>query len=133
MEKDLFSNVITKVALAPQALSSDTATAGVIIDTQGYESGVIELLTGAVTAGDIIITKIDEGDESNLSDATAIPAARLIGASDVAAIDAANTVNGLGFLATKRYVRGTFTTDNSANLLAGAVCTLGDADASNVR
>lgn len=133
MNRDIFSNTVTKVALAPQALSSDTATAGIIIDTDGYESGVIELLTGAVTAGDIIITKIEEGDDSGLSDAADIPAARLIGASQVAAIDAANTANGLGFVTTKQYVRATFTTDNSANLLAGAVCVLGHPHTANVR
>lgn len=133
MQRDNYANTLSKVALGAIALSSDTATAtaGVIIDTTNgsvnFESGKIVLSTGVVTAGDIAITKIQESDDPAMAGATDIPSERLIGAVGTA-ITASATTAEVGFVTDtkKRYIQATFTTGNSADLLACAICEFGD-------
>lgn len=134
MMQDIYSKVLAKVAFAPVAFSSDAATAGIIIDTAGFESGKMVLATGVVTTGDISITKIEEGTDASLSDASDIPAARLIGTAGTA-VTTSNTVSELGFITDvkHRYVRVTVTTANSAALLAGVICELGHPDDQPIR
>jgi len=97
MMQDNYSKSLAKVALGCIVINTDTTTTSVIID-----------------------------DDSGMSGATDIPTARLIGTAGTA-ITVAETTHELGFVAdTKmRYVQATFTTANSANLLAGATCELG--------
>ena len=131
MEKDIYNNSLAKLALAPVSLSSDTTTQGIIIDTQGLESGKLFLSTGVVTAGDIIIAEINESDASDMAGETVIPAGRLRGTFTT--LDGNNETNEVGFWCTKRYIRAEFTTANSANLLATAFVELGHPHAASVR
>lgn len=124
MNRDIYNNTKAAIALAPVALSSDTATAGIIIDTAGYEAGKVVLMTGAVTAGDITITKIQESDDSGMSGATDISSTQYRGAIGTA-VDSANTTAEVGFWRNKRYIQVTFTTDNSADLVAAAFVEFG--------
>lgn len=125
MQRDLYNNSESKIALAPIVLSSDTVNVFAIIDTQGYESGKVVMKTGVVTAGDITITEIQESDDSAMAGETAIPSARLQG--DLETLDASG-ITELGFITTKRYIRVTATTANSANLLADCNVELGNPD-----
>lgn len=133
MQKDLFNNVKTEIALKLQTIASDTVTVGEIIDTQGFDSGKIALLTGTVTLGDIIITEIQESDDSGMSGETAIPAARLIGSFATLAAADDDSVAEVGFVTVKRFIRITVTTANSANLVTGATVELGSAADASVR
>lgn len=128
MTKDLTNKTITKIALAPVSIATDTDTAGIIIDMDGAESGKLSLLTGIVTAGDVAIKDIQESADSGMSGATVIPDERLIN-KDTDAITTSNTVKQVGFIANYRYVQVTVTTDNSANLLAGVTIEQGDLNA----
>jgi len=131
MHKDLYNNVVEKLALNVQAIASDTDTAGNIIDTAGYESASICTFLGAVSAGDLTISKIEESDDSAMASATEIPAARLIGSFST--LDTANTITSCGFVSTKRYAQITYTSDNSASFTAGSVITLGNPHNATVR
>lgn len=131
MENDIYNNSLSKIALAPVALSSDTTTQGLIIDTQGMESGKIILSTGIVTTGDITIEEINESDADDMTDETVIPDIRLRGTITV--LDGTNESNEIGFWCTKRYVRLEVTTDNSAALLVSASIELGHPAAASVR
>lgn len=123
MHRDLRHNVEVKAALNIAAFASDADVNGIIIDTQGFESGMVVLRTGAVTDGDIVVKEIQESDASDMAGEEAIPAARLL--DDFVALDGANGMTKVGFVCTKRYIRVVFTTDNSADLTAGALCLLG--------
>ncbi len=120
MQKDLYNNVKSVVAFQTGTIS-DGANNGVIIDTLGYEAGTIALITGTATAGDVTIN-INESDDSGMSGATAIPSARLL--NTATAVSTANSVDELGFVCTKRYIRVDFVGANSANLQATGVCNL---------
>jgi len=61
----------TKVALAAQAIASDTTTVGEIIDLQDVEMVDFVGLFGDFTDGTYAFL-IEHGDESNLSDAAAV-------------------------------------------------------------
>ena len=118
MSKDVFHNTLSAIAYAPVAVASAGDKAGLVVDMQNYESGKLVLMAGVVTAGSLIIKEILEGDETDVSDGVAIPAARLFGT--IAALDTSATKNELGFHHAKRYVKATFTADTNCDLLASA-------------
>lgn len=131
MHKDLYNNAKNVVAIDATTLAGDDATVGVIIDTDGFESGTITLLATAVTTGDVTITSISESSDSGMSGATVIPAERLIGAP--VAVAAANTLDEVGFVSTERYVQLTTTGANSAALTFVALCTLAAPSSASIR
>ena len=133
MQTDSYNNVKTEIALKLQTIASDTTTVGEIIDTQGYDSGKIALLTGTVTLGDIIIAEIQESDADDMAGETAIPAARLLGSFTLLEAADDDTVAEVGFITTKRYIRMTATTGSSANLVCGATVELGSPAVASIR
>lgn len=125
MHKDLYNSTLPLVAVPSAAVSSDTGLAGVIIDTQGYESAIVNTFIGAWTAGDVI-SSVAESNDSGMSGATAITGDFLIGTPT--AIGSANAMDTFGIIPTKRYIQVTMTSDNSANIAsAGANVVLGNA------
>ncbi len=70
MKKDLYNKVLQKVAFNTQAITTDTTTNGEIIDLAGFDSATFVLQAGTLTDGNYT-TLIHEGDESDLSDASA--------------------------------------------------------------
>lgn len=105
-KKDMHNNILQKPALNPQAIATDTTTAGVIIDTQGFES--VEFIIQSATITDGTYTPlIEEGDASDLSDASAVADADLLGTEAAAAFAAAddNEAKRVGYKGQKRYVR----------------------------
>ena len=131
MHKDLYNNCKTVLSLATVALASDADTNGIIIDTDNFESGKVSLITGAYTAGNIVISAINESDDSGMAGATAIPAERLIGTAT--AVSVTNTVDELGFVSTKRYVQVVYTTADTADLTATSTVELGDPSSADIR
>lgn len=124
MHKDLYNNAKSVVAVPLTILVSNGDTVGVIIDTDGFESGTITLLATVVTTGDVTISSIGESSESDMTGETPIPAARLIGTAS--GVTSANTLDELGFVSTERYIRVTVTGANTSALSFAALCTLAD-------
>jgi len=104
--KDLHNNVKTEVALDITAISSDTTTNGNIIDMQGYGSVEFIILSGTLTDG-TYTPLIHEGDDSGLSDASAVADGDLLGTEAGAAFAASedDSVKKVGYIGNKRYVR----------------------------
>lgn len=111
MEFDIHSDMHGAVAVPAAAITSDTTTVGVIIDTDKY--GGLEFLasSGNWTDGAFALI-VEHGDVANLSDAEVVPAAELLGTP--APIGADNTVSRVGYVggtladgtyAKRRYVR----------------------------
>ncbi len=119
--QDLHSNVDERIALNTQVISSDTTTAGVIIDTQGFESLEFIVQAGIVTAGDVT-PLVEDGDDAALSDAAAVASDFRIGS--LVLLDTSNTLTRFGYVGKKRYVRLSAVTDNSANLTVGGTAVL---------
>lgn len=113
-------------AVNPASVSSDTTTAGAIIDTQGYGSLTFIVQTGARTAG-TVTPLIEESDDSGLSGSNAVADADLIGLEASAALAAANKTSKIGYVGKKRYVRCSLVTTGSTNaFIIGALALLGD-------
>lgn len=104
--KDLHNNIKPEVALDITAISTDTTTAGNIIDLQGFGSVEFVILSGTLTDG-TYTPLIQEGDDSGLSDAAAVADASLLGTEAAAAFAATDddTVKRIGYIGNKRYVR----------------------------
>lgn len=123
MEYDLHNNVKGALALAVQDITTNTTTVGAIIDTLGFESLEYFITSGTITDGAYAL-KLEEGDDSGLSDAADVPAANVLGALTgfVAADD--DTVKRVGSVGKKRYQRlsivSTGTTTGGTNFTATA-------------
>jgi len=124
---DLHNYVKSASALNIQTISTNTATNGNIIDTQGFESLEFIIFAGTITDG-TYVPSIYESDDSGMSGATAITSDFLIGTTNVVEptpsygtpvvdpiADATftgaddNKVARIGALNKKRYVRLTLT------------------------
>jgi hypothetical protein len=101
---DMHSDVYGVVAKNTAAISSNTTTAGNIIDTQGYEGVEFFIQSGAYTDG-TYTPLLEESDAADLSGSNAVADEDLVGLESAAAISAANTVKRIGYVGGKRYVR----------------------------
>lgn len=102
---DLHDNIGTGVGLAISSITTNTATAGAIIDTRGYNAMELSFLSGTITDGTYAVT-INESNDAGMAGPTT---ATVLGTlpSFVAADD--NVVKRVGVLASKRYVQATVT------------------------
>ena len=126
MRYDDKSEIKDVVAINIQAIASDTTTAGVEIDTQGFNSCTFVMQTGAVTAGDATLL-IQDSDTSGSGYAN-VDDDFLSGTEASTKLDTANTVSSIGYVGKKRYVKASVVTDNSADLTVGAVALLAKGD-----
>ena len=127
--RDLMNNVNIKRVLSPVSVADTTAQVGQIIDRQGYDSLTYLIATGSIADADATFTVLlEEGSESNLSDATAVADADLLGTEALAGFqfDDDNECRKLGYVGNKRYTRLTITPANNASAaLLSAVAVLG--------
>lgn len=119
--KDLKNDISALVAFNFQQITTDTTTAGNILDMQGYQGLTFITQAGTITDG-IYTPLIQHGDESNLSDAANVADAQLIGTEALAVVDASNEITRLGYIGYKRYVRlSIVSTSTSSGGYVGAV------------
>ena len=123
-EYDLHSTVSGEVALAVQDIASDTTTVGLIIDTAGFESLEYFVTSGTLTDGDYAF-KLEEGDDSGLSDVADVPVDNILGVLTGFADTDDDAVKRVGSIGKKRYQRlsivSTGTTTGGTNFTAMAV------------
>jgi hypothetical protein len=101
--RDSKNNNKKVIALATQAISTNTTTAGVEIDMQGYSSLTFDIIAGAITDGDYT-PLIQESDTSG-SGYTNVADDFLIGTEAEATVDATSEVKTIGYTGDKRYVK----------------------------
>ncbi len=102
---DLHNNVFGVVALVNSEITSDTTTLGAIIDTAAFEGLEFLLQSGTITDGTYAIS-LQDGEESNLSDAAAVDSELVLGSEDAAFVAADDdTVKRIGYIGKKRFVR----------------------------
>jgi hypothetical protein len=118
-----------KRSISPVSVADNTAQVGQIIDRQGFDSVTYLIALGSIADADATFAvTIDEGDAANLSDASAVAAADLIGTTTLAGFqfDSDNACRKLGYKGNKRYTRLTITpTNNASAALFSAVAVLG--------
>lgn len=128
--RDSLNAGTTKRVLSPVATAaSDAAQVGEVVDHQGYESAVYEILTGSLPDADATFTVLLEESDASGSGFAAVADADMISqganapetdASFTFAAD--NQVRTLGYKGQKRYTRMTITPLNNASASLLAVC-----------
>jgi hypothetical protein len=135
--QDLHNIIHAVVAIIPQTqTNSDTAIAGEIVDTNGFDAVEFVIATGTLTdANATFAVSLEHGDDSGLADTAAVLDANLIGtlagAGFTFASDKKTTKVGYAprAIARKRYLRLTVTptgNDSGAAPIA-AVCIMSKA------
>ncbi len=117
--RDLHNSIHAVRGLSPQKqTNADTAFVSQIVDTAMYESVEFLILTGALTdTGVTFVVLFEDGDDSGLSDNTAVADTFLLGTETAATFSEAddNEVRKIGYVGSKRYCRVTITpTGNSS-------------------
>lgn len=102
--RDLHHDSDGRIGFAQATISSNTATNGAIIDTQGFLAAEWYVVSGTITDGTYVLS-LQDGDASNLSDAAAVDSEQVFGAGTnfVAADD--SVCKRIGYHGNKRYVR----------------------------
>ena len=130
--KDLHNTINPVPLIVPIAARTDnTAIVSAIIDTLGYESCELVLVTGTNTDTDVTFTVlVEDGDAANLSDNAAVADTQLIGTEAEAgfAFGDDDECRKIGYMGSKRYVRMTVTPvgNNSGNIFLSGVAILGN-------
>jgi hypothetical protein len=123
---DLKTNIAVRNALNIAAISTNTTTNGIEIDTLGFGSCTFEIITGARTDG-TVTPAIQESDVSG-SYSGSVSTDFLIGTTTAAALNTAQSRSTIGYVGKKRYVRlQLVSTSVTTGLTAGATAILGDA------
>lgn len=131
-QKDLASVIHTVPLIAPVAARTDnTAIVSAIIDTKGYGSCVLALVTGTNTdTNATFAVLVEDGNDSGLSDAAAVADIDLNGTEALAGFTYADDVETrkIGYVGPKRYVRMTVTPsgNDSGNIFLAGIAILGD-------
>lgn len=139
--RDLANNIHPVQLIAPAAAGTDnTAIVSEIIDLKGYDSACFVLNIGANTdTNATFAVLVEDGDDSGLSDNSAVADDKLTGTEALAGFTAAdddNSCRKIGYTGGKRYVRVTVTPsgNDSGNIFVSGVAILGhphDAPTSN--
>lgn len=110
---DLHYNTVYLRGISPAAAGTDdTAFVSQIIDTKDYKAVEFILMLGSLAdANATFVALLEEGDVSNLSDATAVADADMYGTEAAAGFTFAadNTTKKIGYHGYKRYCRLTIT------------------------
>lgn len=106
--KEQVTNQIVINAFEVQTISTDTTTTGAIIDCADYDNGIYFAMVASSYTDGTYTLKIEDGDDSGLSDAADVPAAQLV--YGTLPVLSAATAEGAalykeGVFGTKRYVR----------------------------
>lgn len=112
-KKDIYSDLLGKVSVAPQFVNSNTTLTGATVDLQGFEGAVVMTISGTIAGSSSANIHTFEIQESaNDSDWTAVADADLIGVeSDLTHNGGSdNLVKKVGYKGAQRYIRVVDTT-----------------------
>lgn len=104
---DLHHTIEANIALANQNITTNTTTAGAIIDTQGFEGFEFIVSTGTITDGSYAFL-VETGNDSALADAVDITASTtqvVIGNKTALVAADDDTTRKLGVVEHDRYIR----------------------------
>jgi hypothetical protein len=129
--RDISNNLNFKPAFAPVAAVVDnTAQVSTILDTFGYSSAALALVTGTLTDADATFAvTIAESNDSGMAGANAVAANDLTGTPTLASFTFADDIKckKIGYIGSKRYIQATITpSNNTGNLFVAGVWVQGN-------
>lgn len=110
--EDLYNNLTIQRAISPARVTDDTAQVSQTIDMQGQQGLLFAIAIGTLAdANATFAVLVEEGDESDMSDAAAVADADLFNTEALAGFqfDNDDEVRVIGYRGIKRYVRITIT------------------------
>lgn len=114
---ELHNNIKCSRAISPAAAITDnTVYTSEILDTANFQNNELVLQIGALADADATFTVLmEEGDQSNLSDNSAVADADLLGTEAGASFqfDDDNETRKIGYIGKKRYIRAKVTPANN--------------------
>lgn len=130
---DLKSKLWFTRGLSPVSVADNTPAVSEIFNVANFQGAMAAILLGSIADADATFTVlVEDGDESDLSDAAAVPDEYLTGIEGAAATptgasfryDSDNQVKTIGYTGPKNYVRITVTPSGNASaaLIAMAWC-----------
>lgn len=123
--RDLHNTIAYERAISPVFVANNTAQVSQIIDLLGATALEFVIALGVLSDSDATFAVlVEEGDDSGLSDNTAVADADLLGTESGAGFvfSGDNTVEKIGYRGIKRYVRLTITpSGNTANAFMSAI------------
>lgn len=123
--RDLKNNIKVVNGLSIASITTNTTTGGEQVDTQGYESVTVVVMTGARTDG-TVTPLLQESDVSG-SYSGSVADEDLIGLEADAALSIANGRAIFGYIGKKRYIKPSFvSTGVTTGLTAGISIILGN-------
>ena len=127
--RDIANNVNLRPAFVPGAAVTDnTIQTSTILDTYGYGSAMLGLVTGTLTDADATFTvALLESNDSGMAGANVVSATDMTSAT-LASFDfsADNVCRKLGYIGGKRYCQATITpAANTGNLFVAGMWILG--------
>lgn len=127
--QDLMNNIHPVIAIAPQVAGDDAALVGAIIDRQGFDALAFIIAAGTLADPDATFAVlVEHGDQSDLSDAAAVPDTELLGTEALAGFgaDDDDETRKIGYRGARRYVRLTVSpSGNTASAPLAALAILG--------
>jgi hypothetical protein len=123
--RDLMNHIHTKPAFAPGAAVVDnTAQVSTILDTLGFGSAVLAMVTGTLTDVDATFAlTFNESNDPAMAGANSVAANDMTGTTTLASFTFADDIETrkIGYIGSKRYIQATVTPSaNTGNLyLAG--------------
>jgi hypothetical protein len=108
MKEKLYHDALPYLSINPASIGAGAKTGDAIIDTQGYEEALVIVASGALTVD--MPFQLMHGDESDLSDAAAVPDADLVGSEPTLLEATDNEIASFSYVGTKRYLRVDTTT-----------------------
>jgi hypothetical protein len=101
--RDGANDKVGSIGTVVTAISSDTTTAGAVVDCSGFDIVTFEIFSNAYTDG-TYTPLINESDDSGMSGESAVADIDLTVTEADAAVDAANTVKYISYIGNKRYI-----------------------------
>ncbi len=115
---ELHNSLKVSRAISPVSVADTTPAVSQILDTANFSMNELAIATGSIADADATFTVlIEEGDQSNLSDAAAVADADLLGTEAQAGFqfDDDNETRKIVYIGSKRYIRATITPVNNAS------------------
>lgn len=128
--RDLHNNVNFRIASAPVAPTTDnTVYTTTILNTLGFESAELVILTGILADADATFTvALNESNDSGMAGSNVVAATDMLGTTALASFTFANdsSVFKLGYVGTKQYIQATITpANNTGSVPLAAVWVMG--------
>ena len=122
--KDIRSNLKEIIAFSA-TISSATDTTGSIIDTADFELGLMFSMLTTTFAANVLTLSFEESDADDMAGATVISGDQLIGIPPVisAATVAGDTLQTVGIISNKRYVRPTINSTTTGSCQTVVIAT----------